>query len=458
MALLSVFGGSPEREPVLKDREQILAWLEELARLRTELTLRVHEEDPHGMAATVAQVSEEKGTFTLAFLHQASGTWKEGLPLHLVFPLDGQRFRTTARFRGLGGYLQREFSLPEGIRSAERRGHLRTRFTGREKATVAVLETLFEGIGLSGPLLNLSLGGLAFRVDRAMDIARGRRLAIGGDLMAPGRPLGLVRLQDLPHLPTLECGAVIAHFGEQERGLVAGLAFESLGGFETQCLEKLLAQRIPSSLRGFPRKRRRGELEPGAPDPEAETDLEAHPPPEEDPEEPEDGGADPALEAAAEALSDRELLEIRVAMVQPDRLAALRKRTRKLLLVHPEELDRARLVSMLQVDGYAEIHEARSLVQALEAVRRRPPDALLVWHRVGPLDGLDVIGKLRESHRGGPLPALLLEEGEEVKHRLALKGGKVEGLVPTPVDYEGFLKGLLEKILGLSPGGRAPVE
>ena len=443
MALKTLFGGIPDREPTLRDREQILAWLEELARLRTPLALRLQEEDPHGATVKVELVSEEKGTFTLSFLHQPSGAWKEGLPVHLAFPLDGQRFRTTAKYRGLGGYLQREFALPEAIRHAERRGLMRTRFTAREKATVAVLENLFEGVGLSGPILNLGLGGLAFRVDRAMDIRQDRRLTVRGDLIAPGRVMALIRLQDLPHVPTLECGATVMHFGARDEGVVAGLRFEDLGSLESQYLAKLLSERIPLFGRGFPRKRRRGELAEGTETP-AEGIPAFEPPAPPDPVE--------------DALSDRELLEIKVAMKAPDRLTTLRKRTRQLLIVHPEELDRAILVSTLQVDGYRGLYEARSLVQALEVARHHELDALLVWHRVGPHEGLDVVDKVRETYRGRRIPALLFEEAPDVKHKLALKGGRIEAVVSHPVDYDGILRGMLEKILGLSPAGGSPVE
>ncbi len=445
MALISLFSSTPppDREPTMRDKEQVLAWLEELARLRTALALRLKEEDPHGSTVKVELVSEEKGTFTLSFLHQPPGTWKEGQAVHLTFPLDGQRFRTVVKYRGLGGYLQREFSLPEAMYHAERRGLMRTRFTAREKAMVAVLENLFDGIGLSGPILNLGIGGLAFRVDRAMDIRQDRRLTIRGDLVSAGKAMGLIRISELPHIPTLECGATIMHFGARDEGVVAGLRFDGLGSLESQYLAKLLSQRIPLFGKGFPRKRRRGEL---SQEPDAE--------PEDIPAFEEPVPPDPV----EEALSDKELLEIKVAMKMPDRLTTLRKRTRQLLIVHPEELDRAILMSTLQVDGYRAIYEARSLVQALEISRIHQLDALLVWHKVGPHHGLDVIAKLRESFKGTHLGAVLIEAGEDVKHKLALKGGRVDGLVSHPVDYDGVLKGMLEKILGLSSAGAASVE
>lgn len=459
MALLTLFGGKPDREPQLRDPEQILAWFEELTRIRTPMHLRLHEDDPHGPLATVALTSEAKGTFTLAFQHQLSAAWKEGQLVHLTFALDGQRFRASARYEGLGGYLQRVFTLPEVVRHAERRERPRTRFTAREGVSVAALEGLFEGLGLSGPLLNLGHDGLAFRVDRAMDIARGRRLTPGEDLAGPGHAFGLVRLQDLPHLPTLECGAVLIHLEARERGVVAGLRLEGLGGLERQGLDRLLAHRLPAApMLGFPRKRRRGVGGEGseaaeAPEPqeiwaEAGTESEAE----------SDPGMEAAPDPASEALSDRALLEIRVAMAQPDRLMALRKRGRKLLVAVPDDLARAALVTLLQVDGYREVLEARSLVQALEGVRHREPDALLIWHRVGPHEGLDLVDKVREHLGGRHIPAVILEEAPEVRHKLALKGGRIEGVLGHPVDYDGILRGLLEKILGLSPAAGSPVE
>ncbi|HJV89091.1 MAG TPA: response regulator [Holophagaceae bacterium] len=439
MVLKSLFGGAqPEREPSLRDREQVLAWLEELARVRTPLALRLKEDDPFGSTVKVELVSEEKETFTLSFLHQPPGDWRPGQVVHLSFPLDGQRFRTTVKFQGLGGYLQREFKLPDAIYHAERRGLMRTRFSKRERPTVAVLEELFQGLGLSGPILNLSMGGLAFRVDRAMDIKHDRRISVKGDLLGAGRQVALIRIQDLPHTPTLECGATIAHFNAVPEGVVAGLIFEGMGSLEMQYIAKLLSQRLPTFGRGFPRKRRRGEREAGF---EVETEPEAEIPAFEEPAPPSE---------AEEALSDRELLEIRVAMKAPDRLTQLRKRTRQILVVHPDELDRAILVSTLQVDGYRGLHEARSLVQALDIARHHNLHALVVGHHVGPHEGLDVVAKLKEAFKGEVLPAVVVTEGDDVKAKLALKGGRVEGLVPYPVDYDGILKPLLEKLLALS--------
>lgn len=438
MVLKTLFGGvQPEREPSLRDREQILAWLEELARVRTPLALRVKEDDPFGSTVKVELVSEEKETFTLSFLHQPPGDWKVGQLVHLNFPLDGQRFRTTAKFAGLGGYLQREFKLPDAIFHAERRGLMRTRFSRRERPTVAVLEELFQGLGLSGPILNLSMGGLAFRVDRAMDIKLDRRLQVKGDLLGAGRTMSLIRVQDLPHTPTLECSATVAHFNAVPEGVVCGLTFEGMGSLELQYIAKLLSQRLPTFGKGFPRKRRRGEQEAN-PDlqPLEEEDIPAF----EEPSPPHE---------VEDALSDRELLEIKVAMKAPDRLMQLRKRTRQILVVHQDELDRAILTSTLQVDGYRGIHEARSLVQALEVARSHNLNAILVAQRVGPHEGLDVISKLKEAFRGEVLAAVLITDGDDVKAKLALKGGRVEGLVPYPVDFDGILKPLLEKLLGL---------
>lgn len=438
MVLKSLFGSSqPEREPSLRDREQILAWLEELARLRTPLALRLKEDDAFGSTVKVELVSEEKESFTLSFLHQPPGDWKVGQVVHLNFPLDGQRFRAAVKFMGLAGYLQREFKVPDSIFHAERRGLLRTRFSKREKPTVAVLEELFQGLGLSGPILNLSMGGLAFRVDRVMDIRLDRRLQVKGDLLGPGRKMTLIRIQDLPHTPTLECSATIAHFNAIPEGVVAGLIFEGMGSLEMQYIAKLLSQRLPTFGKGFPRKRRRGEQEAN---PELEGIEEDDIPAFEEPAPPNE---------VEDALSDRELLEIKVAMKAPDRLSQLRKRTRQILVVHPDELDRAILTSTLQVDGYRGIHEARSLVQALDIARHHNLNAILVGQKVGPHAGLEVVAKLKEAFKGEALSAVLITEGDDVKAKLALKGGRVDGLVPYPVDFDGILKPLLEKLMGL---------
>jgi hypothetical protein len=60
--------------------------------------------------------------------------------------------------------------------------------------------------------------------------------------------------------------------------LFLGIELDSLGSFETQALTQVIARKVPGFGVGFPRKRRRGEIETG-PEPATEAE-EILPPPE----------------------------------------------------------------------------------------------------------------------------------------------------------------------------------
>ena len=201
-----------------------------------------------------------------------------------MFPLDGRRFQTELTYLDRGGYLGDRFKLPIAIRHAERRDTTRVQFRSRERIQIVVLQGLFEGLGLSGELVDLSMGGCGFLVHRAIRVQDDARMPIRPDLLAPGTPLALVRLPDLPRLPLVECGGRVSHLQQRANGLTLGMAFENLGAFETGILGKFMTERIPGFRTDFPWKRRYRDLseeERLKPQPSAEPGEEpgAEPPP-----------------------------------------------------------------------------------------------------------------------------------------------------------------------------------
>lgn len=72
-----------------------------------------------------------------------------------------------------------------------------------------MLEGVFEGRGATGRLVNLSMEGLCIRIDRALSIGNAQKLAVSPSLFEVGTPLPIVRIQNLPHTPTLEGSGVV---------------------------------------------------------------------------------------------------------------------------------------------------------------------------------------------------------------------------------------------------------
>ena len=82
------------------------------------------------------------------------------------------------------------------------------------------------------------------------------------------------------------------------------------------------------------------------------------------------------------------------------------------VLVVDDEADiRESLRMILEFEGYR-VEEARNGLEALQKVRERPPDALLLDIRMPEMDGLETLRALRE--RGYDMPVLVLSGHADV--------------------------------------------
>ena len=96
----------PERERSLMDPEQILAWLEELARIRTVMDLRFGSADQPIIAAKVELVGEETRTCTFCRTLQDRGPdrslYRYGGRIHPRSAGPHDRYRCRGRDGGTG--------------------------------------------------------------------------------------------------------------------------------------------------------------------------------------------------------------------------------------------------------------------------------------------------------------------------------------------------------------------
>src|SRR5208283_5666429 len=105
-----------------------------------------------------------------------------GAPFRMLFAVDDQRFEGLISLFGREGYLQYGFHLPASLVQADRRRHPRSPFRPRENAYVIAQDAGLPGLGLAGPLVNISLGGLSMRVDRVLRMEDGMRLPVNSAL------------------------------------------------------------------------------------------------------------------------------------------------------------------------------------------------------------------------------------------------------------------------------------
>jgi CheY-like chemotaxis protein len=438
--------GGSEAEPALADRQQILAYMEELCRLRTPCQLNFRRDELTPTGATVESVGEESGSFIVSLSRALPPDIEEHPLLELTFPLDRGRFQCSVPYQKRGGYLQAVLGLPLQIKLAERRGGPRARFGTRERASVTLVQSLGNGIGAAGKVRNLSMGGLAMRVERMISIADDRRLPLSAGPFTPGQQFLLLRINDLPHSPMIECGASLAYAATTSEGPLIGLRFEGLGALEVRILEQVMQRRLPKASQLFPIKVRR-----------SRADFE--------------GGGDEAADEAGEAewaAGDGEEFDAPDAWAAPleaeeefpedtgsgrlepkERLQRLKRAGRHLLLVMDEDLDRAILAGTLIVDGYRRIKEARNFTAALECMRTVQPDLIILDQRIGSHDAQQFLERLRSHGLSEEVPVVLLAEKADVRTALMSKAARISHVQVKPVDYDGSLKGVLERLLEL---------
>ncbi len=421
--------------PGLRDPEQILAYLECLFRLGSELLMHLPGDSLAPCPVVLDEISEGKGTFTIRLRKQPAREPGKGMPTEFWFNLDGLRFLARAECVGRPSPLKNEFRLPECISHAERRGGGRVRFNLREKAQVLALESLFEGTGLSGQLLNLGRGGCAFRVEKAIDIRSDKKLTPSASLVRPGREVGLIRLKEIPKVPLMDLAGVVSHGETRSEGLVVGLAFSSLKGHDALAVDRLLVARVPKVVPGFTWKRRqsepdlpeRGSAAVGA---APETVAPPEPPP-----------------VAAEPPPIPEPPPIVLSEAETQRL--LRRCSRQILLVMEDNLEREFLAAWLRSEGFSGIQGAWGWLPALHKARNETLDLILMNQQVGPNTALEILDSMRGNRLADQARVVVLKKQEDVRLTLAAKAGRLVLVPAEPLDLKEVLLPCLEGLLGL---------
>jgi hypothetical protein len=430
---------SPDgHEPELRDRETILAYFEELFRLSTPVMLWVDRDSWVPIGLRVEAVRESSWDFSASLQRSLPGELSSKQILEVAFPLEGVRLLASLRFENREGYLKAAFSLPEAIRFGERRDRIRARFGPREKARVTVLEDFMQGCGATGRLVNLSLTGLCLRVDRVIAVHGEGQIPISPAVFTAGTRLAMVRIQDLPHVPMIECSGISSHSERSSIGTTVGLQFEGLGSLEQRLLADVLARRLPTFARNFPVRRRRSEAELVDPASIATQEAEAWDVP------PNEEAMDANLPEAVSIPED--LPEVS----KQERLLLIKKRGKRILIIMHDDLDRAIMAGTLHVDGFRQVVEARNYAEALSWFRTSSIDLVILDQQVGAHPGPKFLERLRALGHCVETPVVLVSEGLDVRATIMVKAMRIAYVQQKPVDYDGELRVALYRLLRIA--------
>lgn len=422
--------------------ELVLAYLEDAQRVRAT----IFAVDPKGreIPASLVVVTEERVTLGV----QGRVMAEKGEPIGLLFYLDGLRLKATGRLQELKtGTLVME--LPTAITLAERRKKPRARLNQREGATAIALTGLFDGIGLTGAIDNISEGGMCLKVGRAMNVKTQGPMHMGPNLLSKGEVFMVIKLNKLPKCPLIEVGGVAAHLVSEGNGLSVGITFESGKESILAPVKTMVTGRSGSLPTSVPPKARRQppkaepaepaiELAAARPAPKKEPDPAPAPPPPAAPE-PQPSAPIPAPQPASPQPE---------AVNRGSALYRMKKRTRGVLLAMPEGPDREALEGFLTADGYGKVRLAATLTELLDELDE--VQLVFVDDGVAELQGLALASLLQQRLDGQETPVVLAEASVDAELVLGAQQVGVAQVLVKPYALDAEFLQMIEGHLGIA--------
>lgn len=240
MTLMRSSGGSDGRDAPIEDPAQIRRAMAELKRTESEFPIRVEGTHTLPYTSHIQHVDLDKQLIHLKLIRPLPHEMAPGAPFEMLFAVGDQRFEAPMTFLGRESYLLYRFTIPVRMVQSDRRQHKRYPFRPREKAYVLAQDGGVPGHGLAGPLVNLSIGGLAFRVDRVVRLDDHMRITPGLGFFDKGKDLPMLKIRDLPKLPLFEARGTLANAWEQDGEIVIGVKFGDLRDSEIRQIQEVL--------------------------------------------------------------------------------------------------------------------------------------------------------------------------------------------------------------------------
>ena len=452
MALFG-FGKDKKEGGSGQDSELVLAYLEDAQRVRAPFTLQgPHKAD---VPAVLQSVDDAEGTATF----QTTGPLvaEKGNPIDLIFIQEGLRLGGSTRLlEARPGVVVLE--LPEVLEIKERRKQPRARLNPKEGATLTALTGLFEGVGITGAVDNISESGVRVRVDKGMSIKGEKRLPLGVGLVPVGQPFILVKVNKLPKCPAameLEGKAVYLDFNVS--GLTIGLVFTRPKADVGAAIRGMVSSRTSVAPTVLPPKtRRKAEAQPSglladepllAPAPPKPPEPKPPEPVAPKPPEPVLVEAPPPPEPKAPEPAERPEEEA-PAPVKSDSLMRLKKRSRAVVALARTAASIELLRTFLQEEGYGRVLVTTFPEEIFEFLRQPNLGVLFLDGNMSIVEALEFVQKLRASFHEVP-PVVLAAEDISTAVVLAARRNGVMQLVVRPYALDATFSTLLWEQLSL---------
>ena len=435
---MAIFGFGKDKKDSGNASEQTLAYLEDAQRTRAGFTLVGKKAE---VSATIQAIDEGEGLIT--FQTQLNLAAEKGAKVEFIFLQENLRLCGSSSIADKRGTLLL-VPIPDTLEIKERRSQPRARLNPKEGTTITALTGIFDGVGITGVVENLSEGGARIRVEKAMNLKGEKRLPMGVALVPPGQPFMLIKLNKAPKCPAvMELTGRAVFLDASAGGLTMGLAFDPPRSDLASALRSLVASRttpVPSVLP--PKNRRKVE----APAPEAPEAPEPSRPPE-----PPEAKAVPKEPARVEPQPAPVASKEPAAAPQPpknDALLRLKKRSRAVVALTPSPASADLMKEYLQEEGYGRVLVSHARHEFLEYMQQPNLAVLLIDGNLSSLDALQFVTHLRSTFADLPPVILAVEEASTAIVLAAHRNG-VSQILVKPYSLDAAFSELLSQQMGL---------
>jgi len=127
--------------------------------------------------------------------------------------------------------------------------------------------------------------------------------------------------------------------------------------------------------------------------------------------------------------------------------------TRHILVVEDNDLSRELLCDWLESEGY-QVTSASALDQAFDAIKKLPPDAVLLDVQLGDQDGLSMASWMRRQPTLSHIPIIAVTAHAMVTEQERISQAGCNACVPKPIDFK-VLTQQLQQWLAVPATGRS---
>lgn len=236
-------GKTGGRDEPIEDPQLLAEALQALLGSEMEFSIKVEGTSTLPYASVVQRIEPESREVILKLMRPLPHELMSGAVFRAVFAVDEQRYEALMTYVGREAYLQYRFVQPDHLFFADRRRQKRYPFRPRENAYVIASDGGIPGLGVAGPLVNISMGGVCLRVDRVLKLDDGVRIPVNTALFGRGSSFPRIRIQDLPRAPLVELSGRVAHASERGSEVLLGFDFGELASDAARILSDSLAFR-----------------------------------------------------------------------------------------------------------------------------------------------------------------------------------------------------------------------